>query len=144
MADPGESFVAEHPYLALLGAAVIGADAQPRMVAGARTNLEHYLDAPPALFLADAGRLPLRDDAVDAVVFDTPYGRQSKIAGRSGEALVAGALREANRVAARGVVIGDRPLEDPATDAGWSVSAIYDRPVHRSLTRYVHVLDQPR
>jgi len=126
----------------LRGATVIGADAQPRMVAGARTNLEHYLDVAPALFLADAGRLPLGDRAVDAIVFDTPYGRQSKIAGRSAEDLVAAALQEAHRVADRGVVIGDRPLEAPATDAGWTVSAIYERPVHRSLTRYVHVLGQ--
>jgi len=49
----------------------------------------------------DATRLPLADDAVDGVVFDAPYGRQSKIETHRLADLVAGALEEARRVAPR-------------------------------------------
>ncbi len=78
----------------LVGADVVGGDAQEKMVRGTRRNLRHVLDgdghpAPdryPAAgdwdcFRADAARLPLADGAADAVVFDAPYGRQSRIEG---------------------------------------------------------------
>jgi tRNA (guanine10-N2)-dimethyltransferase len=77
----------------------------------------------------------------DAVVFDAPYGRQSKIAGRDLDALVAGALTEARRVADRGVLVADRSWEALARETGWTVAERFERPVHRSLTRHVHVLD---
>ncbi|MFB6301302.1 MAG: methyltransferase domain-containing protein [Haloferacaceae archaeon] len=124
----------------LVGARVLGADVQRKMVRGARENLRAYVGdgADVELLRADATSLPLRDDAVDAVVFDAPYGRQSKVVG--GEGLVAGALAEAYRVAPRAVVVGDRPLRDAATAAGWTVETVHERRVHRSLTRHVHVL----
>jgi tRNA (guanine10-N2)-dimethyltransferase len=129
----------------LVGAQVVGADAQRKMVRGARENLAAVLagDGAPAfdLLRADATRLPLVDGAVDGVVFDAPYGRQSKVAGDSLAALVGDALAEARRVAPRGVVVGDRSWRGAATDAGWRVERVFERPVHRSLTRYVHLLD---
>lgn len=133
----------------LVGADVIGTDAQWKMVRGARENLGHYLDAAAdaglpapgdaAVCRADARRLPVRDGAVDAVVFDAPYGRQSwhsdELAG-----VVADALSEARRVAPRAVVVGDRSWADAARAAGWTVADRFERRVHRSLTRYVLVL----
>jgi tRNA (guanine10-N2)-dimethyltransferase len=124
----------------LAGARVLGVDAQRKMVQGSRENLAAYLDD-WALSQGDAAALPLVDDAVDGVVFDTPYGRQSKIAGELDE-LVREALAEARRVAPRCVVVGDRPWSQPATAAGWTVEAAFQRRVHRSLTRYVLVLGQ--
>jgi tRNA (guanine10-N2)-dimethyltransferase len=132
----------------LVGARVVGADAQRKMVRGTRENLRTYVGGEgregggaPAfdLLRADATALPLRDDAVDGVVFDAPYGRQSKVVGSG---LIAGALAEARRVAPRAVVVGDRPLRDAAADAGWTVGAVHERRVHRSLTRHVHVLER--
>ncbi|MFB6280421.1 MAG: TIGR01177 family methyltransferase [Haloferacaceae archaeon] len=155
----------------LVGALVVGADAQRKMVRGARENLRAYLgtgrdgdggddganrdgpdgragDGPAAdargagaaveLLRADATALPLRDDAVDAVVVDAPYGRQSRVVG--GDDLLAGVLSEARRVAPRAAVVGDRPLRDAAAAAGWTVEAVHERRVHRSLTRHVHAL----
>ncbi len=127
----------------LLGASLIGADVQRRMVIGTGANLARYVDAAADLFVTDVARLPLRDRSVDAVVFDTPYGRQSKIAGRSRDAIVSAAMSEANRVAPRGVVVGDRDWRTVASEAGWTVEAVFERPVHRSLTRFVHVLASP-
>ncbi|GAB7009701.1 TIGR01177 family methyltransferase [Halorubrum trueperi] len=91
---------------------------------------------------ADATALPLRKDAVDGVAFDAPYGRQSKIARHELADLVAGALAEAARVAARAVVIADRDWRAEAHAAGWTVDAAFERRVHRSLTRHVLVLDR--
>lgn len=127
----------------LVGARALGVDAQAKMVRGARRNLRAYLGGGFLLARGDATRLPVRPDVVDAVVFDAPYGRQSKIEGESVDSLVAGALGEARRVVregGRGVVVGDRPWADVAEDADWTVEATFDRRVHRSLTRYVVVL----
>ena len=124
---------------ALLGARPVGTDAQQKMVEGARQNLAAYAgDFDVAR--ADATRLPLRDDATDAVVFDAPYGRQSKIETHELADLVAGALAEARRVTERCVLVADRDWRDAAHDAGWTVAERFERRVHRSLTRYVLVL----
>ena len=129
----------------LVGSNVVGVDAQAKMVAGARENLDHYLETHYledgyAVARGDATRLPFADDAFDGVVFDAPYGRQSKVENDSLSALVGDALAEARRVAARAVVVGDRPYDDAAEAAGWTVDAHIERSVHRSLTRHVHVL----
>ena len=136
----------------LVGARVLGGDAQEKMVTGSRQNLQHVLDADghpgrddypePGrwdLVRSDAASLPLPDSAVDAVVFDAPYGRQSRIEGDLAP-LVAGALAEAHRVAPRCVLVADRDWSDAATDAGWTVTDRFERRVHRSLVRHVHVL----
>ena len=124
----------------LLGSDIVGVDAQPKMTNGARENLAHYLEDGFAVARGDATRLPFADGAFDGVVFDAPYGRQSKIENDSLAALVGNALAEARRVAPRAVVVGDRPYDDAAEAAGWTVDARLERPVHRSLTRHVHVL----
>ena len=127
----------------LVGARALGLDAQAKMVAGARENLGAALDADWDVLRGDAASLPLADDAADAVVFDAPYGRQSKIRGDL-DSLVRGALGEAHRVAPRCVVVGDRPWARPAGEAGWQTEAAFTRRVHRSLTRYIVVLRRSR
>ena len=137
----------------LVGADVIGTDAQAKMVDGACQNLQHFLesDEPSPTGVArgswhvgrgDGTRLPLVDDAVDGVVFDAPYGRQSKIETHRLEDLVSGALAEAHRVAPRAVVVADRSWASEARAAGWELEAAFERRVHRSLTRYVLVLER--
>ncbi|WP_226482086.1 methyltransferase domain-containing protein [Natrinema amylolyticum] len=137
----------------LVGANVIGTDAQAKMAAGARENLAHFLEreepSPTGasrgswhVGRGDATRLPLADDAVDGVVFDAPYGRQSKIDTHRLEDLVSGALEEANRVAPQAVVIADRSWASEARAAGWDLESAFERRVHRSLTRYVMVLER--
>lgn len=127
----------------LVGASVLGVDAQAKMARGTAENLaalvpdEHVLGT----MRGDATALPLADDAADAVVFDAPYGRQSKIANLDLGELVAGALTEARRIADRAVVVADRSWETEARDAGWTVDARFERRVHRSLTRHVLVLN---
>ncbi|MFC6905685.1 methyltransferase domain-containing protein [Halalkalicoccus tibetensis] len=122
----------------LVGARVVGADAQWKMVRGAEENLAHY-GVEFDVFRGDATRIPLRDGTVDGVVFDAPYGRQSKIEGELRE-IVEGALAEARRLAPRAVVVADRPWEAVIESAGWEVEDRFERRVHGSLTRYVSVL----
>jgi tRNA (guanine10-N2)-dimethyltransferase len=124
----------------LVGAHPLGVDAQPKMVRGARENCRASLDREPAVLRGDATRLPFAATAVSAVVFDAPYGRQSKIERHSLADLVGGALTEARRVAPRAVVVGDRPWDEAARAAGWTVDGIFERRVHRSLVRHVHLL----
>ena len=125
----------------LVGADVVGTDAQWKMVRGARENLASYLDDDDySLARADATSLPVRDDAADAVVFDAPYGRQSKIEGEL-DAVVSGALAEARRIAPRAVVVADRSWAEAAEEAGWTVESRFERRVHRSLVRHIHVLE---
>ena len=148
----------------LVGADAVACDAQPKMVRGTRENLREYVgetgenerhdpvasdDAPTDhgpptwhVVRGDATALPLVDDAVDGVVFDAPYGRQSKVARHELADLVAGALAEAARVAPRAVVVADRDWRTPAREAGWTVDAAFERRVHRSLTRHVLVLER--
>jgi len=149
----------------LVGARVVGVDAQAKMVRGARENCRASLGGRRAslggrraslggrraslggrraslgggveLLRGDATSLPLADDAVDAAVLDVPYGRQSKVVG---EDLVPGVLREVRRVAPRAVVVADRSLAGAAGETGWTVEVRHERRVHRSLTRHVHVL----
>ncbi|WP_254839413.1 methyltransferase domain-containing protein [Natronomonas marina] len=125
----------------LVGASVVGVDAQAKMAAGARRNLAHYLDGGFEVCRGDATRLPFEADAFDGVVVDAPYGRQSKVESDSLVALVEGALTEARRVAPRAVLVGDRPWNGASEAAGWTVTARFDRRVHGSLTRFVHVLE---
>ena len=125
----------------LLGADVVGIDAQAKMIQGTRENLAAYLDAGVGLARGDAARLPLPDGAVEAVVIDVPYGRQSKVAGRDLQSLVGSTLAEARRLADRCVMVADRSWASRAREVGWTLTDRFERPVHRSLTRHVHVLD---
>jgi tRNA (guanine10-N2)-dimethyltransferase len=138
---------------ALVGARVVGGDAQEKMITGTRENLQYAFEGDDRpdwatalepgrwdLFRADAARLPLTDDAADTVVFDAPYGRQSKIEGDL-RPLVTDALAEARRIAPRCVLVADRDWTDAAREAGWTVAEQFERRVHRSLVRYVHVLE---
>lgn len=125
----------------LVGARVVGMDVQRKMVRGTHRNLDHYhLPESAAVIRGDATRLPIATDTVDGVVFDAPYGRQSKIVGDLAS-LLEGAMAEARRVAPRAVVVADRRWCRVARDAGWSVENTYERRTHRSLTRHIMVLE---
>jgi len=128
----------------LVGADVVGVDAQRKMVRGARRNLAADLDGGYETARGDATRLPLRDGAVEGVAVDAPYGRQSPVkGGRPLRELVEGVAGETRRVTEprRAVLVGDRTWADACEAAGWTVAATFERYVHRSMTRYVHVLE---
>ena len=125
-----------------VGSSVVGVDALEKMVHGTRENVVAARADAFDVCRGDARRLPFAADSFDAVVVDAPYGRQTKISAGSLAVLLEDALAEARRVAPRAVVVGDRPWAAVAREAGWTVSAQFQRRVHRSLDRYVHVLDR--
>ena len=136
----------------LLGAEVIGVDAQEKIVVGAVLNMEGY-DAvtgafrkpgDPAvdytLLIGDACRLPFADETVDAVITDPPYGRSAAIKAESLEALYAGSFREICRVlrpGSKAVIVSEIDVLPFAGNAGFTVTAVYKQRVHRSLTRTI-------
>ena len=125
----------------LVGSSIVGVDAQWKMTRGSRQNLDALLDnADAEIIHGDATALPLGDGCADGVVFDAPYGRQSKIARHDLAELVGGALSEARRLASRAVVVADRSWEHNAREAGWTVDRRFERRVHGTLVRHVHVL----
>ncbi|MEA1930750.1 MAG: methyltransferase domain-containing protein [Euryarchaeota archaeon] len=126
---------------ALVGSQVVGVDAQWKMTRGSRENLTALLEeADFEIIHGDATALPVVDESADAVIFDAPYGRQSKIARHELADLVGGALAEARRIADRAVVVADRSWEAEAREAGWTVDQRFERRVHGTLVRHVHVL----
>ncbi|HWQ47550.1 MAG TPA: TRM11 family methyltransferase [Methanosarcina sp.] len=128
----------------LMGARIIGIDAQEKLVKGAHMNLETFkLDY--ALMEGDACRVPLKEATINAVVTDPPYGRSAAILGGSLEELYSCALNEIERVLKpRGiaVVVSDKAAAEYGEKAGLKVLSIYTQRVHRSLTRTITVFQK--
>ncbi len=127
-----------------IGIKVIGGDMQRKILLGAKMNLDHY-NADYSLMYEDACRLALRDESVDAVVTDPPYGRSAAIKGESLEYMLALSMKEIHRVLKNGkrlVIVSERPIEALAKDAGFEVIETHLQRVHKSLTRRILVLEK--
>jgi tRNA (guanine10-N2)-dimethyltransferase len=125
----------------LLGAAIMGSDVDGRMVFGTKMNLDCY-DVLSDLLVQDARRLGLRDECVDAVATDLPYGRSVSVRAHSLNQLKTAALDEIFRVLkrnARAVLISHSPIEHELTDAGFTIEGRHTQYVHKSLTREIVV-----
>lgn len=126
----------------LVGADVMGVDVQAKIIGGAHMNLEAFLPD-HSLFVGDAGRLPLVDECVDAIVTDPPYGRSAAIKAESLHHLYAHSFAEMYRVLKSGkmaVAVSEQPVDGFARDAGFVVVETYLQKVHKSLTRIILVL----
>lgn len=125
----------------LVGAKVIGGDVQKRMVLGAKKNLSSYNLSSNLLF-GDACNLALKDNSVDAIVIDPPYGRSALIKANSIEDLYEESMREMHRILKlnkRVVMASHAPLSEDIKQ-GFKVSEEYLLRVHKSLTRHITVL----
>ncbi|MBN1455066.1 MAG: methyltransferase domain-containing protein [Methanomicrobia archaeon] len=141
---------------AMVGAWIVGADIQRKMVYGAQRNMA-FFSVPCELVMSDARRLPLRSESVDAVVTDLPYGRASVVAGsgipNDKEAraeylarLYEAAMVEIHRVlkpGKRAVVVSNSPSLPALTRGmGFLLRDEHSYRVHKSLTRYITVLEK--
>ncbi|MDD2439688.1 MAG: TRM11 family methyltransferase [Methanosarcinaceae archaeon] len=129
----------------LLGAKVLGLDAQEKLVLGARMNLEAF-GADYVLLEGDACKLPLKSETIDTVVTDPPYGRSAAVLAESLDKLYAGALSECFRVLKPGsfaIVVSDKPAFEYGEKAGFELLEVYTQRVHRSLTRTITVFRKP-
>jgi tRNA (guanine10-N2)-dimethyltransferase len=124
----------------MLGIDAIGSDFDPVMVRGSRQNLKES-----AMLIADATRLPLDDESVDAIVTDLPYGQSVSIKkDDSLEQLYDDTLLELRRVLRRGkraVIVTHKDISDIAAQH-MRVLQQHEQRVHKSLTRRVLVLEK--
>lgn len=130
----------------LVGAKVIGIDAQEKLVLGARMNLEAF-ELNYALMKGDACRMPLKEATINAIVTDPPYGRSAAILAESLEILYSCAFEEIQRVLKPGsiaVVVSDKDALEYGKKAGLKVLEIHVQRVHRSLTRTITVFQKHR
>ena len=123
---------------------MLGTDAQEKLVLGARMNLEAF-GADYVLMEGDACRIPLKEDTMDAVVTDPPYGRSAAVLAESLETLYAGALSEIYRVLKPGgiaIVVSDKAAFEYGEKAGFRVVEIHTQRIHRSLTRTITIFQK--
>ena len=143
-----------------IGARAIGVDIQQEMAKGACKNIEFYgLNA--ELIVGDAQELPIRDESVDAIATDFPYGRSSFVSSTQDSKqrnsstadtattppnlrrLWSSALEEMNRVLKPGrkaVVVSHAPLFSLLRSAEMNAVECHKYRVHKSLSRYITVL----
>jgi tRNA (guanine10-N2)-dimethyltransferase len=132
----------------MIGARVLGIDVQEQMVRGTAENLNFY-GLTGALIVGDAAKTALRDNCIDAIATDMPYGRSSLIA-RSGfapslERLFPDALAQIHRLLKPGgkaVIVSNFPCSR-SQGLFFRVLETYVYRVHKSLNRYITVLEKP-
>ncbi|MCL7414002.1 MAG: THUMP domain-containing protein [ANME-2 cluster archaeon] len=128
----------------LIGASTLGCDVQRKVLIGAKINLDFY-SVNYSLMFQDAGSMALRNNCVDCIVTDPPYGRSALIQARSLDTLMQDSLCEMYRVLrpkGRLVLVSERPVETWAQNAGFRMADLFTQRVHRSLTRRITVLDK--
>lgn len=132
----------------MIGARVHGIDVQEQMVRGTAENLNFY-GLTGALMVGDAAKTALRDNCIDAIATDMPYGRSSLIA-RSGfasslERLFPDVLAQIHRLLKPGgkaVIVSNFPCSR-SQGLFFRVLETYVYRVHKSLNRYITVLEKP-
>jgi tRNA (guanine10-N2)-dimethyltransferase len=127
----------------LIGVRVIGFDADPKMVEGAKRNLEFYGIKNFEVEVGDARKLP--EIEVDAVVTDCPFGIQASTRGVKLEELLREVLPNISRILRRkGMACMGVPswidLSVIAHECGLSLVEVHEQYVHKSLTRKIYVL----
>jgi tRNA (guanine10-N2)-dimethyltransferase len=132
----------------MIGARVVGIDVQEQMVRGSKENLRFY-GLSGDLIIGDASKTSLEDNSIDAIATDMPYGRSSLIA-QSGfapslERLYPDALDEIQRLLKPGgkaVIVSKSPYSR-SYKHNFCVIGEHTSQVHKSLNRYITVLQKP-
>jgi tRNA (guanine10-N2)-dimethyltransferase len=128
---------------AVVGCNVIGIDASPRMLRGARRNLRHFNLEALGYVNADARTSPI--GGVDAIATDPPYGRGSSTMGVKMSTLIQQFLEQVSSVLKKnGKLCISMPaevdVERYAHEGGLIEKEQHLVRVHRSLTRKFTVL----
>jgi tRNA (guanine10-N2)-dimethyltransferase len=123
---------------------VVGCDIQKKMAYGTRWNLRHY-GRNYDVVRQDSLRMAIKDDSVDAMVTDFPYGQSTPVMGASLGDFHKGALKEMYRVLKPGryaVVVYREPMEKLLREAGFKVIETHEQYIHRSLTRHMALVQK--
>lgn len=126
----------------IVGSKVIGIEVRSMIASGAQMNLQSF-GGYYNIIVGDACTVPLKDESVDAIVTDPPYGRSAAIRAESLYHLYAGSFREMYRLLRKGklaIVVSELDITEFAKNAGFKIFDEYRQRVHRSLTRRITVL----
>ncbi len=130
----------------LLGAKhCICGDLSRDMVRGSLINLKHYgFTGKSTIIWQDSASMPIRDEAIDAIATDPPYGRSTTTGRREYSELVSEFLGEAHRVLREeGYIVFAGPAEKSpyhlAEEAGFKIISRFQMFVHSTLTREIVV-----
>lgn len=126
----------------MVQARVIGLEVRQMISYGAKANLEMF-KADHCLLVGDACKVPLKDNSVDAIVSDPPYGRSAAIRAESLHHLYASSFKEMYRVMKKGklaVIVSEIPVLEYANGAGFVIEDVFTQKVHSSLTRTFTVM----
>ncbi len=130
----------------VIGCNALGSDIDKAMVFGCKKNLE-YLGLVPRLIKADARKLPIKGEKIDAVATDPPYSRSSSTKGEKLELLLEKFFTEIARVLRKdgylSIAVPDTiPLEHIGEKAGLKLQELHKLYVHKSLTRLIGVFQK--
>ena len=129
-----------------IGAYVIGYDIKKFMSFGAKRNLSYYdLSSKSDVLCGDATLIPLREEVIDAISTDPPYGRASSTLGRDLKILLERFLEEASIVLKRHryVCFASPHTVDPLEyieKYGFKLLERHIKKVHRGLIRVIYVI----
>lgn len=121
----------------LMGLEVKGLDVSEHMVAGTRTNLEHFGIRTHRIFQGDATRLHNHFQEVESVVTDMPYGKASRLTS-SRKQLYESAFESIRDVTKKACIVLSRPYDFERL--GYEEREHFILHVHKSLDRHVYVL----
>jgi len=131
----------------IIGAKIIGADIDPKMVKGTEKNLKYYGIKDYELIRADARKLRLKKP-VKAIVTDPPYGISASTRGERQEKLYREFLKTAkHNLQKDGRICIATPhklhLED-IIDKKFTIKEKHAIRMHKSLTRIIHLIHKKK
>ncbi len=61
---------------------IIGIDIKWKNIIGAKKNIKHYFNTDPTLILADSRDIIIKQNTIDGIVTDIPYGKSTSVIGK--------------------------------------------------------------
>ena len=130
---------------AMMGLRMIGMDIDPKMVAGAAKNLQHFAPTSDySLLVGDARKIPLHNQRLQAIVTDPPYGRSTSTFGQKIVPLLEDFFAQAATLVKRNgtvsiSIFSEIPIQQLAEAHGFYQEVSEKIYIHRSLTRTIGV-----
>lgn len=133
-----------------LGSYSIGIDVQEKILNGAKKNIEYYNNINIwsnnyDLLFCNAKNLPFPNNFFDSIVTDLPYGHSTIIEGNSKEELFLHSFLEMYRVLkfdCYAVIVYSKIISNLLSNVKFKIIKIYTQRVHKSLTRYIHLVQK--
>ncbi len=125
----------------LIGLDIYGIDIEEKSVIGTITNLSNYGISKFDIKLGDAREvLDMFERSFESIVTDAPYGRSTKV-DKDKDKMYRECFTTILDSFEKRCVIGLN-MEYPFDELGFYIETIYKFRVHKSLTRYLHVLSK--